>query len=243
MIDFKAIPEIDENSFDRSLQLPVDQFMPGTTTKNQICLHHTASGPGIRGDFNYWRSTKTRVATHFMIAHDGTIHLVMPLDSWGHHLGVRKHVFERHGLDEMNSLLNQKCFGIEIDSWGPLCEVNGKFKSWAGVTVDGSKVQSYSKAFKKIPKSEYFDSVGATNAPSYIYERYTDEQVKSVYQLVRFLSWKYNIPLTNDGKLFEVTVDALSGKPGIYTHNSYRVDKQDIHPQPEVVDMLQFFNA
>jgi len=31
---------------------------------------------------------------------------------------------------------------------------------------------------------------------------------------------------------------AMDGKPGIYTHNSYRTDKLDVLPQKEVLQML-----
>jgi len=39
-------------------------------------------------------------------------------------------------------------------------------------------------------------------------------------------------------ELFDICEGAIMGKPGIYTHNSYRTDKSDIHPQPEMIQML-----
>jgi len=42
-----------------------------------------------------------------------------------------------------------------------------------------------------------------------------------------------------DENVFSLSKDALSGKPGIFGHCSYRLDKSDIHPQKEMIDMLK----
>ena len=39
--------------------------------------------------------------------------------------------------------------------------------------------------------------------------------------------------------MWEVSQDALCGKPGIYTHVSFRKDKSDCHPQKELIQMLK----
>ena len=39
--------------------------------------------------------------------------------------------------------------------------------------------------------------------------------------------------------MWDVSKDALLGTPGIYTHNSYRRDKTDISPQPNMINMLR----
>jgi hypothetical protein len=39
--------------------------------------------------------------------------------------------------------------------------------------------------------------------------------------------------------MWDVSKNALSGKPGIYTHVSYRKDKSDCVPQPELITALQ----
>ena len=46
---------------------PSSQYVNERTTKRQIVLHHTASGPGVDGDINWWMKTPERVATHFII--------------------------------------------------------------------------------------------------------------------------------------------------------------------------------
>ena len=39
--------------------------------------------------------------------------------------------------------------------------------------------------------------------------------------------------------MWDVSKNALTGKPGVWSHTSYRFDKSDIHPQQEVIDMLK----
>jgi hypothetical protein len=39
--------------------------------------------------------------------------------------------------------------------------------------------------------------------------------------------------------MWDLNDDALNGKNGIFTHVSYRADKSDMHPQPELVEMLK----
>jgi hypothetical protein len=39
--------------------------------------------------------------------------------------------------------------------------------------------------------------------------------------------------------MFEFSSDAIDGKPGVWTHVSFRKDKSDCHPQPELIDMLK----
>ena len=51
---------------------------------------------------------------------------------------------------------------------------------------------------------------------------------------------KYGIPYTfNYDELFTLNKVPLTGKPGIYTHNSVRTDKFDVFPQKELIDMLK----
>jgi len=42
-----------------------------------------------------------------------------------------------------------------------------------------------------------------------------------------------------NGNMWDVNEDALNGEPGVWTHVSYRSDKSDCHPQPELIDVLK----
>jgi len=54
-----------------------------------------------------------------------------------------------------------------------------------------------------------------------------------------FWNEKYKIPLDYNPTMFDVSQEALSGKAGIWSHTSFRKDKSDIHPQPELIQMLK----
>lgn len=57
-----------------SHNFPDTQYLKERTVKRQIVLHHTASGPGVDGDINWWMRTPERVATHFIIDREGQVH-------------------------------------------------------------------------------------------------------------------------------------------------------------------------
>lgn len=209
--------------FDRifSLSFPENQYYKQRFEKNQIYLHHTASGRGVDGDFRHWLNSSSRIATCVIIGWDGTIYQLFSSNYWGHHLGVPKKVFDTYGANNTNLELNMYSIGIEIDSWGSLTKKDGKFYSWAGTPVPEEEVCFYSYGYK-----------GHT-----YYHKYTDEQVKSVELLLKYWRVRYQIPLDYNDDVWEVSKRALSGSKGVFTHNSVRKDKTDIHPQPNLIQM------
>jgi hypothetical protein len=38
--------------------------------------------------------------------------------------------------------------------------------------------------------------------------------------------------------MWDLDNEALTGKNGVFTHVTYRADKSDMHPQPELIAML-----
>lgn len=224
-------------NINRTYQLPENQYIREKTPKNQIVLHHTASGRGVDGDFRHWLNTPERIATSYIIAHDGTIYELFSPDFWGYHLGIKMDVFVRHKIKPKyltdakgnsyfanNILLEKGSIGIELDSWGPLERVNGRYYSYTGKLVPEEQVQVYGEIYFRRKK---------------YYEKYTPEQIHSLSFLLKVLSEQYNIPLTYRSHMWEVSQEALMGVPGVWTHVSYREDKTDCHPQPELIKMLQ----
>lgn len=189
--------------------------------KKQIVLHHTASGNGVNGDINWWLKDKKRIGTCILIARDGTIHQVFSSKYWAYHLGEngKDHVSLglRYRRNDMESI------GIEIDSWGGLKKKGGDWVSYTGKVVPKENVQEYHDGFRGYKA----------------FEKYTPEQIESVRQLLVFWNERYNIPLSYDEHIWDINRAALSGKPGVYTHVSYRSDKSDCHPQPELIEMLK----
>jgi len=215
-----------------NLDFPDGQYIKKKVIKKQICLHHTASGKGISGDFRHWLKSPERIATCVIVDYEGTINQLFSSLYWGYHLGVKSSSLRARGIRNMHSkTLNQICIGLEIDGWGQLKERDGKFYAYPnkfGTRGKGSIVLPDDITF-------YEDGYKGYNA----YESYTEAQIKTVEQLLLYWNFYYGIPLDYNEDIWAVTDRALSGEKGVYTHNSYRKDKRDVHPQPELITMLQ----
>lgn len=218
--------------------LPPDQFMYEETVKTQFCLHHTVSwGNDYSGDYTTWAKSKERVATPFIIEQSGRRVQVFPPHLWAHHLYVHA---KGNKIDsgfktlKVNIELNKHCFGIEIDSAGPLVYKDGKFyRSFAvgkkkGI-VEPDMVVEYPEKFRGYQ----------------FYERYTDEQIESVrLTMLEMVEKGFVIKdaLNYGSDIWDVSLRALSGHPGIFSHVSYRSDKSDAHPQKQLIEMLEGIN-
>lgn len=223
-----------------NINFPDNQYYKVETHKKQICLHHTASGKGIDGDFTHWLQDPKRIATPVIVGYDGKIFRCFDSKYWGHHLGIEHSVFKQHGItSENNDSLNKMCIGIEIDAWGAVVYHQGEYRTYTGSKVPKEEVISYTPGFKTIPDSLYFRSIGAVGKTAYFYHRYSDEQIYSVAQLLKLWCDGYGIPKTYREAMWNVSAYALSGEPGIWSHVSYRSDKSDCHPQPELIEMLK----
>lgn len=222
----------------KKLDFPENQYFQEVTKKVQICLHHTASGRGADGDWRWWLDTPSRIATACIVDHDGVIWQCFLSKYWGHHLGTKA---------ANNTALNRGCIGIEIDSWGPLVQYHGGFRSYTGALVKPENVQEYPNGFKTLPGGQadqnYFFKIGAHGKPCFHYEKYTEAQILSTAQLLEAWCAAYGIPTRYQESMWSLSPKALAGEPGIWTHVSYREDKQDCHPQPELITMLQTLAA
>lgn len=215
-LDLKKIIQVDFST---------DQYYRQQTSKKQIVLHHTVSGQGAKGDLNWWLSTSSRIATHIVVDWEGKIYQCYSSKYWAHHLGVKS---------SNNVALNKGSIGIEIDSWGGLVRHN---RQWYPAKWDGEKkkmvanvnvapitnVQVYPEGFRGF----------------YAFEKYTDAQLLAVRKLLVYWKSRYGIPLHYNSSMWDVSDDALKGKKGVWTHVSYRKDKSDCHPQPELISMLK----
>lgn len=207
------------------VDFPDDQYIRNVTNKKQIVLHHTVSGQGVDGDISWWRQTTDRVGTAVIIGWDGKIYQCFSSKYWAYHLGVKG-----------GKKLNMESIGIEIDSWGGLVQENN---SWYPAKWDKSLQKSVANTkFVAIPN----DKVQIYDEPFrgyYGFEKYSDAQIEAVRQLLVYWGGRYNIPLEYNEGIFEYSPDALVGKSGVWSHTSFRKDKSDIHPQPELVKMLK----
>lgn len=206
--------------------LPGTQYVQETTVKRQIVLHHTASGPGIDGDYSWWKSTQERVATHFIIDREGQVWQLFPEENWAYHLGLSREHFAKQGLAWQN--LDRQSIGIELDSWGPLeRDTEGKFHP-KGMKGRAKAVENVHEYCRNNPfKGQVF------------WEAYTDRQLMALRELLHELTRRHGIPRAYNSSMWAVLPDALRGYCGIFTHCSYRADKLDCHPQPQLINVLK----
>ena len=208
-----------------TVDFPEDQYIREATDKNQIVIHHTVSGQGVNGDIAWWRMTADRVGTAIIIGWDGKIYQCFGSKYWAWHLGLKT---------STNKKLNMGSIGIEIDAWGGLIRTNRQWypakwdktlkKNVANTSVAPiQNVQVYEQGFRGFQG----------------FEKYTDAQIEAVRELLVFWGERYKIPLDYHADMWDYSQNAMAGKDGIWTHVSYRKDKSDCHPQPELVEMLE----
>ena len=223
-MDLKPLP----NNATNVVNVPWAKYYQTKHTKKQIVLHHTVSGPGIEGDLNHWKTFTSHIATCVIIDRTGIINRLFSSAYWGFHLGAN------------NRTLDQQSIAIELDSWGPLIKGNGElYKFSNNKTIRTEINQMYNLYGSKV-------NVDVVHYPQKFrgyeyYEKYTYEQIRAVGQLLLLWYNTYGIPLTYNEDMWDVSSRALSGTSGVWSHTSYRrpVDKQDVHPQPELIQMLQ----
>lgn len=214
---------------------PENKYFKEEFQKKQIVLHHTVSGPNIDGDVSSWIENKYNVATTIIVDRDGIPWQLFSSKYWAYHLGIgtNNHILDKHSI------------GIEIDNWGGLTRGTGSLQTFK---TKKSRISKW--YFKGTSTSKYYNDYGkAVDVPMqhypegfkgyYYYEKYTEAQLKTVGELLLLWRDKYGIPLNFNENMFDFTSDAMSGKPGVWTHVSFRQDKSDCHPQPELIDMLK----
>jgi N-acetyl-anhydromuramyl-L-alanine amidase AmpD len=196
------------------VKFPDNQYYKEVHAKNQVVIHHTVSGANPTNVINAWTTNAERVATAFVIGGDGTIAQAYSSKYWAHHIGLKK---------SNNMQLNQQSIGIELCNWGGITEKDGKFYTAYNKEISKELIIDYGKPWRGY---RYF-------------HKYTAAQIESLRQLLVYLCDTYNISKEYHPTMWDVNTEALSGKNGVFTHVSYRADKSDMHPQPELVEMLK----
>ena len=214
-------------------QVPMkeSQYIKEVTEKKQIVLHHTAGNSSGVGTIKMWDADdRGRIATCVTISgkgqskdtYDGEICQAFSSKYWGYHLGLKRDIFKAKGVPYKS--LDLHAIGIEICSWGPLDKVNGKFYNYVDREVPADQVTELATPYKGYK----------------YYHRYTDAQIESVKQLLTYWKNLYGIDITyREEDMWTISTRALKGEGGVFTHNSYRKDKSDIHPCPRMIAMLK----
>jgi N-acetyl-anhydromuramyl-L-alanine amidase AmpD len=205
-------------------------FRSPMVEKTQIVLHHTISGEDPTGNINHWydwyQKSGEKVSVPFIINRRGSIYQLYLTTYWGQHLGVDKPYNGR--------ALHERSIGIELSSWGGLTKKNGQWYNTRNNLIPQENVVEYPNGFHGF----------------YAFEKYTEKQIKSLEDVL--LAIKLGHPEINytfnenmfgvyntETKQYDLSVDALTGQNGIWSHTAYRLVKSDIHPQKEIIDMLK----
>lgn len=186
-----------------------DQYVRQKTAKTHIILHHTA-GSTAAGAMAGWKATPQRIATSFIIDRDGTIFQAFSPDYWASHLGVKGH-----------SWLEKCSIGIEIVAWGHLTKKGDRFFSYTN---------------KEVPALDVVHCPGWRQQN--FFHAYTGEQIAAVKSLLVQLMDKYKISFQSDRRDFWQYRGAKGLPPGVWSHSTVRTDKEDIFPQPSLVDAV-----
>lgn len=189
--------------------LPFKHYYQTMCVKTQLVMHHTGGGTG----YSAWSWFKERNNGK------GTISVPYIIEPDGSILNLFQNPFQfgYHLGVAGKSNLDKASIPTELVNWGFLKEQE------IGKKVKEGEVIEYPALFRGF---KYF-------------HRYTDAQIESTYTLLKTLSFVTSIPLIyNYDQFFKVSKKALSGEPGLFSHCSYRADKTDCHPQPELIQML-----
>jgi N-acetyl-anhydromuramyl-L-alanine amidase AmpD len=203
-------------------QVAFSNYKREETSKSQIYLHHTAGNGSGDDVFKFWQGDVTPVATCVAISRDGTIVQGFGSKYWAYHLGLSNNHFTRHGLPYQN--LDRISIGIEICNWGFLREQGGKYFNYVNREVPKEEVIVLEERFRNYR----------------FWQKYTDEQIESTIHLLKLWHERYGIDITyKEDQMWAVSKDALKGVNGLYTHNSVRLDKTDIYPDPDLIGELK----
>jgi N-acetyl-anhydromuramyl-L-alanine amidase AmpD len=206
---------------------PEKEYSKEEFTKKQIVIHHTVSGNGVDGDISTWEADPAVVGTAMIIDRDGTPYQLFSSKYWAWHLGIGK------------KSIDSTSIGIEIDNWGWLVPGDGTVKKFGNpsksVKTEVGKYYTYYGKPVVVPMQYYEKPFRGYN----YYEKYTLEQIRTVGELILFWKDKYNISVKYNADMWDVNPKALNGENGVWTHVSYRPDKSDCHPQPELMEMLK----
>lgn len=214
----------------KQVPLSSGQYIDKEVKKVQIVLHHTAGNSSAPATIKMWNADdRGRIATCIVISgkgvskdtYDGEICQAFSSKKWGYHLGLKQNIFRSKGVAYKS--IDPIAIGIEICNWGPLDKVGDKYYNYVDREVSVDQVCVLSAPYKG----------------HLYYHAYTDAQIESVRQLLVYWSKIHGIDLTYNEDIWGISVRALKGENGVFTHNSYRKDKSDVSPQPKLIAMLK----
>ena len=182
--------------------------------KKSLFLHHTASSTA-NSSWSWWNNNKERVGTAYLIDRDGTVIECFDPKAWAYHLGIKgdNNFHEKHGI------------GIEMVSLGRL-KKEGIY---------------YRDTYNQLHPEHEVCTLGKPYKNQLYFHKFTDQQISALVELMSEIKREFPLipfPL-NFNSIFEFDSNIITlSKPGVYSHGSVRRDKDDIFPQPNLIEAL-----
>ncbi len=214
---------------------PKTDYFQDIQKKKQIYIHHSVSHPNPTDVIESWRNKGPRIGACICIAgkpytkgtsfSDGQIYSVFPSKYWAMHLNthVDSNSISNKYKDRFHTrYLEKHSIAIMLCNAGALSWENGKFYTAYRTTIAEDQVIEYVDKFRG----------------KRFFHKYTAEQIESLRKLLVYFCNLYQVPLTYQADMWDVSDRALRGTPGIFSHVSVRSDLSDCHPQPDLIEML-----
>jgi len=226
-MDWTTLKSIDLRKI-KTIDFPEDQYLKEVYTKRQICLHHTV-GSSVDGVISSWEGDAARVAVCIVLDKEGIPWQLFSSRYWAYHLKAGNAELDKHSI------------AIEIVNWGQLIAGDGTVKQFGNppksVQTQIGKYYAYYGNSVTVPMQYYEHGFRGFN----YFDKYTDAQIQTIGELLLYWGIRYEIPLTYNEDMWDLSARALDGNPGVWGHVSYRPApaKSDPHPQPELIEMLK----
>ena len=212
------------------------QYFNEVTTKTQIVLHHTAGRRTAEEEIKDWIKEQPHVLTHYIIDRSGLRTYVFDTDYWAYHLG-----------GDNGSAANKRSISIELVAIGFVTE-----------NASGQWIDNYGQEIKEEDTALPYRCTGSGPNDFEVmtegyrgykrYQKYTTEQISELESTLITLNFRHDIEINMNAKqwkaMFPLEGTPNYNIPGILSHNTFRasIDKTDIFPQLELLQMLQKFN-
>lgn len=214
--------------------LRAGQFINSVTKKTYIFIHHTAGWNNPYAVIDDWNSdARGAIGTHYVIGgpsikgdlkFDGEIVRCISERNHAYHLG-----------GNLPSKLTTDSISIELCNFGQLTQRNGKFYTYTNAECPKNQVLELPKSFRGHK----------------FWHKYSNAQIQALKDLLIDIGKRNGISIskglptllkTQDPYIaLELNSNLCKGiiNDGIWSHTNVRLDKVDIFPQPEMINMLK----
>lgn len=187
------------------------------TVKKQIVLHAGREDEMGLGFYKH--------KPHYYIQKNGEIINYYDDQYWGNHLDFLNSDLEYFGIFKEYDV-EKTSISILLESLGvAYFDHNRKIFISLNLGIEVPRVYEFCSN-AKFKGHQYYDFI-------------TTKQIESLRELLVELTKKHHIPTKYNPDMWSLSRKALTGTPGIWTHNSYRTPSIDPHPQIELVNLLR----